>query len=169
MRKRLSVTMSWTKNKEYDLITDRSKLRNRALYWLSKRDYSEFDFRKKLDKVCEDEALKEDLLADFIAKDWLNESRYVQAVVKSKVASGVGLNRIINDLNPHGIKREQVSAFIETLNVDWFEKAKLTYEKKYGVTEIKDHKERAKRYRFLQYRGFAPDEIKYAMATDDNW
>lgn len=162
--------MSWTKNKDYELITDRTKLRNRAFYWLSKRDFSEYDFRKKLDKVCEDEILKEDLIADFIKNDFLNESRYVRAVVKTKVASGLGLVRIRNDLRPHGIKSEQVDAFVETLEVDWFEKAKATYHKKYGVTEIADHKERAKRYRFLQYRGFGSDEIKYAMAADqDDW
>lgn len=162
--------MNWTKNKEFELITDRQKLRNRALYWLSKRDWSEYDFKKKLDNVCEDEILKEQLLADFIAKDWLNESRYVASTVKSKVRTGSGLMRIKNDLKAHGIKPEQVDAVVAELDIDWFEQAKQSYQKKYGETPIADRKERAKRYRFLQYRGYDSEQIKYAMASDsETW
>lgn len=160
--------MTWNKNSPFELITDRTKLRNRALYWLSKRDYSQYDFRKKLDKVCEDEILKEDLIADFIQKDWLNEQRYVLSVVKTKVRAGFGLNRINNDLRQHGIRAEQVQECVDELDIDWFENAKSTYVKKYGEVPAGDFKERGKRYRFLQARGYDSDQVKYAMSDNDS-
>lgn len=151
------------KNKTIEPITDKQKLRNRALYWLSKKEYSIHDFRVKLDKVCEIEELKENLLEDFINKDWLNEQRYLESFVRNKIAMGLGLYRIKQELQQHGIKAEQTLLHVESLDVDWFEQAKQTYQRKYNASPVDDVKEKAKRFRYMQYRGFTPDEIKYAM------
>ena len=71
--------------KTYDPITEPEKLRNRALYWLGQREFSVHDFRNKLERVCEDEVMIENLLEDFIARDWLNEQRYMASFVRQKM------------------------------------------------------------------------------------
>ena len=76
---------------------------------------------------------------------------------------GLGLYRIKQELQQHGIKAEQTLMHVEELEFDWFEQAKQTYQRKYDESPIKDMKEKAKRFRYMQYRGFSPDEIKYAM------
>lgn len=149
--------------KTFDPITEPDKLRNRALYWLGQREFSVKDFRTKLERVCEDEVMIENLLEDFIAKDWLNEQRYMASFVRQKISAGLGLYRIRQELNQHGIKQNQSELYFEELNFDWFEQALATYQKKYGIGECQDFKEKAKRYRYMQYRGFSPDQIKYAM------
>lgn len=144
-------------------ITDPAKLRARGLYWISKRDYSVKDFTDKLHKVCEIQELIDNLVEDFIKRDWLNEERYLGAFVRTKIAMGLGLYRIKQELQKHGIKGEQTLLHIEELDVDWFEQAKQTYLRKYNDSPVVDFKEKAKRFRYMQYRGFSPDEIKYAM------
>lgn len=163
----------YSKNQTIELITDKQKLRNRALYWISKRDYSIHDFRVKLDKVCELEELKSALIDDFIARDWLNEQRYMASFVRMKISTGLGLHRIKQELQQHGIKSEPAQNYMDSLELDWFEQAKSTYDKKFAGKPVdlqKDYKEKAKRFRFMQYRGFNPDQIKYAMQNQsDDW
>lgn len=151
-----------------ELITDRTKLRNRALYWLSKRDYSIKDFRVKLDKVCELTDLKEELVEDFIQKDWLNEQRYMTSFVRSKISAGLGQRRIVMELQQHGIKTSEAELYLEQMEVDWFEQAQATYSRKYGEKPITDYKDKSKRYRFMQYRGFSSEQIQYAMDHKSN-
>ena len=158
------------KTQTIEPITDKTKLRNRALYWLSKRDYSVKDFKLKLDNVCQLDELKQVLLDEFIANDWLNEHRYLSAFVRAKVAAGLGVRRISLELQQHGIKLSDTEAHLAELNVDWFEQARRTYERKYGDTPVKDYKEKSKRYRFMQYRGFDNEQIQYAMTDrSDDW
>ena len=160
--------MSFKQPVQYDPITDPKKLYNRALYWLSKRDYSIADFSKKLDKVCLIQEMKDDLIVRLIENDWLSEKRYVAAFVRSKISTGLGAFRIINDLKQHGIKDSDAKACIEEQSVDWFEQAKATYKRKYGETTIEEYKERAKRFRYMQYRGFSVDQINYAMSPEED-
>ena len=155
--------MAWNKSQKIEPITDKTKLRNRALYWLSKRDYSVKDFTRKLDQVCELDDMKQALLADFVERDWLNESRYMQGFVRSKIAAGLGMRRIVQELQQHGIKQSAAEHYLDALDVDWFEQAKSTYERKYGEGPVEDYKEKSKRYRYMQYRGFDSEQIQYSM------
>ena len=59
-----------------------------------------------------------------------------------------------------------MSEAIDTQEVDWFELALSTYVKRYGTgCQVKsmDIKEKAKRMRFMQYRGFTMEQVAYAM------
>jgi len=103
------------------------------------------------------------LLQDFIKRDWLNEQRYMSAFVRSKISMGLGSYRIKQELKQHGINQQDVELHFEGLETDWFEQARQTYLKKYNDSPIDDFKEKAKRFRYMQYRGFSPDEINYAM------
>lgn len=159
--------------KKIPLITDPAKLRARALYWISKREYSIHDFRVKLEKVCELEKLRDDVLQDFINRDWLNEHRYMEMFVRTKIASGLGSQRIQQELKQHGLSSDDISLYIDSLEMDWFEQAQSTYQRKYENKPLdlnqlgrdKFYKEKAKRYRYMSYRGFGPDEINYAMQS----
>lgn len=148
---------------KYEPITEPDKLRARALYWLGQREFSIKDFRTKLERVCELDELIDNLLEDFISRDWLNEQRYMESFVRQKLASGLGLFRIKQELQQHGIKSSDSELYFEQIEIDWFEQALNTYQKKYGESICDDFKEKAKRFRYMQYRGFSPDQIKYAM------
>jgi regulatory protein len=172
--------MAYTPPLKYDPITDPKKLYNRALYWLSKRDYSVADFVKKLDKVCENAEMKDALVVQLIENDWLSEKRYIKAFIRSKISAGLGPFRITNDLKQHGVKSNDAELALEQFDTDWFEQARETYERKYGNSPFTNsdskknknsqelYKEKAKRFRYMQYRGFSIDQINYAIAPSDD-
>jgi regulatory protein len=63
-----------------------------------------------------------------------------------------------------GIDRSLLEKVIEELEVDWFELAQDAYNKKYSNTPADlEYKDKAKRVRYLMYRGFSYDEIDFAM------
>jgi len=43
--------------------------------------------------------------------------------------------------------------------IDWYIQAELAYNKRFDSSIVVDKKDKAKRVRFLQYRGFSTDEI----------
>ena len=73
---------------------------------------------------------------------------------------------------------------LEEADIDWFELAREVAERKFGLRKSESHrsstdhatdhaasqKEKAKRMRFMQYRGFSYDQIKYALdsSVDDD-
>ena len=56
-----------------------------------------------------------------------------------------------------------MNQLLDQAEVDWFELAKTTAQQKFGDNYPVDVKEKAKRIRFLQYRGFSFDQINYAI------
>ena len=49
------------------------------------------------------------------------------------------------------------------LGIDWFELAVKVFDKKYACKPAKDFKEQQKWQRFLYYRGFTHEQIRYAI------
>jgi regulatory protein len=63
-----------------------------------------------------------------------------------------------------GIDRALLDNTLEEFEVDWFELAKDAYLKKFSNSGKElDQKERAKRVRYLMYRGFNYEQIDFAM------
>ena len=52
----------------------------------------------------------------------------------------------------------------KNIEIDWYLQAELAYNKRFGTRYIKDQKDKAKRMRFLQYRGFTMDEINEVVS-----
>jgi regulatory protein len=153
----------WKKSSQIEKITEPDKLRSRALYWISRKEYSIKALYEKLEGICDDEIMVADLMEDFIQRDWVNNERFMASFTRLKMNSGLGQMRIKRELTQQGIKESDVNMYFEASEFDWFEQALNTYQKKYGDSPCEDYKERAKRFRFMQYRGFNSDQIKYAM------
>jgi regulatory protein len=63
-----------------------------------------------------------------------------------------------------GIDRALLETVVDELEIDWFELAQEAYNKKYSTTPANlEYKEKAKRVRYLMYRGFSYDQINFAM------
>ena len=50
---------------------------------------------------------------------------------------------------------------VEEENPDWHQLAEATYVRKFGALPPEDLKEKARRSRFMQYRGFAMDHYQH--------
>lgn len=149
-------------------MPETNKLRSTALAWLGRQEYSQHKFCEKLKKYEATEEQIELILEEFCQNDWLCEQRYCDAYVRGRVNKGQGKIRIRADARNKRLDQDNVNESLNKVDVDWFEQARATYYKRFGDMPVKDIKDKAKRLRFMQYRGFTMDEVNFAMNNDDD-
>jgi regulatory protein len=145
-----------------------NKLRTTAIAWLGRQEYYESKFRQKLKDKEADEEQIELIVTEFIDNSWLSEQRYCDAFVRSRIAKGQGKMRIKADAQQKRLDQDCLHQALESNEPDWFAVAQQTYNRRYGDKPMGDAKEKAKRMRFMQYRGFNMDQTLFAMAPTDD-
>lgn len=128
-------------------------LRERALGFLSRREYSRLELKRKLAPHVENESELETLLDDFVRRGWLSEQRFTEQIIHAR-SGKYGTRRIAHELKEKGISAEAVAALLPQLQEGELETARAAWAKKFGTLPA-DAKERAKQTRFLQGRGFS--------------
>jgi regulatory protein len=128
-------------------------LRERALGFLSRREYSRLELKRKLAPHVENESELETLLDDFVRRGWLSEQRFTEQIIHAR-SGKYGTRRIAHELREKGISAEAVAALLPQLQEGELETARAAWAKKFGTLPA-DAKERAKQMRFLQGRGFS--------------
>lgn len=94
-----------------------------------------------------------------VAEDYLSEYRYADSMYRTRMNKGYGQRYIESELSQKGVDETTIAQVANELSIDWLVQVTVVYEKKFGNSFIIDKKDRAKRIRFLQYRGFSMDEI----------
>jgi len=128
-------------------------LRERALGFLSRREYSRQELKRKLAPHAEDRDEVESLLDDFVQRGWLSEVRFTEQIVHAR-SGKFGAQRIAHELKEKGVSAEAVAAVLPQLKEIELETARAVWDKKFGSLP-KDGKDRAKQTRFLMSRGFS--------------
>lgn len=88
-----------------------------------------------------------------------SDERYLEDFVRSRVLRGSGPLKIAHELRTRGIDASTLQNYLEIQDIDWLQVAKETYQKKYRSNEEIDAREKAKRVRFMQSKGFPGDII----------
>ncbi|MFN7096881.1 MAG: regulatory protein RecX [Gammaproteobacteria bacterium] len=95
------------------------------------------------------------MLDNLIDAGWLNESRFVEAYIRSRAARGVGPMRIRQELLQRGVNDELIAEKLYNLpDTDWQVLAEQVRVKKFGEKKPTQYIERMKQLKFLHYRGF---------------
>ncbi|EAR10257.1 RecA regulator RecX [Reinekea sp. MED297] len=91
-----------------------------------------------------------------------SDERFTEMWVRSQLMKGRGPIRIVNEARQRGIA-ERVEQALGSLDHDWFEAALDVAKRKFpnGVS----FEQQAKVYRFLSYRGYSSDCIRYVCDT----
>lgn len=145
------------------------KLKNYAVWLLSRQEYSTSGLRQKLQQKGATSAVAEELLQWLQSLDYLNDDRYAESYLNRQVAKGLGEKRVLLDAKQKGVSRETLQQLIAEQQIDWYTQAANTYQKKYGICATKlEYKEKTKRVRYMSYRGFSFDEIEFAIDTAIN-
>lgn len=144
-------------------------LKGRALSYLSRREYSRAELRRKLKPYADaedPEAL--DRVLDGLEQDrWLSNERFAESVVNRR-ASRMGTTRIVGELKQHQVDAETVAAISEQLRVTELARARAVWQKKFG--EVATTPEvRAKQMRFLAARGFSSTVISKIVRGADEF
>jgi len=130
-----------------------------AVRLLSRREHSTYEIRDKLLRRDFDEAEVEQALVELQQGDWLSDERYAEAYIRMRQQKGFGPIRIAIELNERGVKESIIDTYMYAGDENWRQTLLRQYGKKYKNSDVEDYNEKAKRIRFLQYRGFTLDMI----------
>lgn len=137
-----------------DYLSRREHSRLELITKLTKKDYSEEDIQAALLRVD-----KHDLQSD---------ERFAEQFVRAKVLKHSGPMLIRHSLKQRGVDEDLIINFLDQQQIDWLQVAQALYRKKYGLKEVSDYQEKARRMRFLQSKGFPGDIIQTLMKSSAN-
>ncbi len=133
---------------------------------LARREHSRVELVRKLSVDFAAEAVLIERVLDQVAAEGLqSDTRFAEAFVASRIRRGQGPQRIRRELTERGIDVELIQHTLTTADVDWCALALTVSAQKFGRKPAEDWPERARRARFLQYRGFGADEIQAILAA----
>ena len=145
--------------------------RHVAMDVLAYREHSRLELEQKLTKKLADKLEAGDIssedisvVLDELTEDGLlDDARYAESFINSRVRKGQGPVRIRRDMGQKGISSALIEQAFSEREVNWSELAREARQKRFGVELPQEYKERAKQARFLQYRGFTSSQIQSAQ------
>lgn len=127
-------------------------LRERALGYLSRREYSRRELFQKLIPHVQDQAEIDALLDELSRRGWLSEERFTEQLIHARQGK-FGSRRIAQELKEKGVADETIASVLPELKASELETALAVWMKKFGAAPA-DLKEKARQARFLASRGF---------------
>lgn len=138
--------------------------RHVALDLLARREHARLELYNKL-KLRDFAADEINACLDQLEADnLLSDERFTEAYVRMRSRLGFGYQRVKQELNNKGVSSSITEHYLQS--VDWSALLAEAYEKKYQAQPIHDLKDKAKRIKFLSYRGYRQDEI-YRIIGDE--
>jgi len=138
-----------------------------AVRLLSRREHSAYEIRDKLLQRDFDEAEVKQAIVELQQGDWLSDERYAEAYIRMRQQKGFGPIRITIELNERGVKESIIESYMYAGEESWRQTLLRQYEKKYKNKDVEDYNDKAKRIRFMQYRGFTLDMIYKEISFDN--
>lgn len=133
---------------------------------LARREHSQKELRQKL--LLRDYAAEEiePILLALQEQNIQSDVRFAESLIRVRISKGYGWIYICAELKQKGLANDIISEIYQHQSVDWFAQAKLAYQKRFADTPISDQKDKAKRIRFLQSRGFDYEQISATLNLD---
>ena len=154
------------------------ELRLAGMDLLARREHGSAELKTKLTRRfrkrdCDLEAV-EQTVRQLIEEGLLSDERFAASRVRQLAGRGYGPSRIRNDLRQQRVEHLISDTMDEAFDseVDWEAEAAVVYEKKYGGAPIEGdwdarQRERGRRLRFMQYRGFGAEVSQRLVNEDD--
>jgi regulatory protein len=130
---------------------------------LARREHSPRELRTKLAGrgYAADEV---DAALDALEREGLlSAARYLESFIASHVRRGHGPVRIRTELERQGIGRDDINRALQAAGIDFAAVARDVCQRRFGAAGPRDFADRAKRLRFLQYRGFSAEDARRAV------
>ena len=138
-----------------------------AIQLLSRREHSCQELKQKLKNKGFNAPLIDKITEDLKQEGLLSDKRFAESYTRWRINKGYGPVRISYELKQRGASEEIIAATIIDEDPQWFELACKVREKRFGAALPKDLKDKMKQQRFLQYRGFAQQQLKYALSGNE--
>ena len=141
-----------------------TQIRNTALGYLARREYSLMELRNKLLAKKNWPMEQINLVLEQLTEDnLLSDRRYAEMYIRSRSSKGFGPDRIALELQQKGINSGLVQEILEQSEVDWLQVIRAVWQKKFRLKSETagqlSYQDRAKQSQFLRYRGFDQEQI----------
>ncbi|MCP3852540.1 MAG: regulatory protein RecX [Gammaproteobacteria bacterium] len=151
-----------------------SSIRLAAMNILAGREHSIDELRKKLSRKLSQklnqndekerlESLIEMILEQLVDDKLLDNSRFTECFIRSKINKGSGPVKIRHELMNRGISSEICDDYLESSYEFWEKHIKAVRNKRFGPQIPRDYKEQSKQSRFLYQRGFSGELIRRCL------
>lgn len=142
-------------------------LRVKAMNMLARREHSRFEVQERLRArffiADQSQSVLVEVLDKLVKDDLLSDQRFSESLVRYRISKGQGPVRIVQELQKRGVSKELAVQAIQSNGADWRDLAVKVATKKYRDQGGMDLAEKAKRSRFLRYRGFNAEQISHAL------
>lgn len=138
-------------------------IRLSAMNLLARREHSAKELRQKLLKRFKNPELVDEQLLRLREEKLQSDERFAESFLRQRISRGHGPMRIRQEMRQKGISDNEINSAMDTEQPNWFELAEQTYHRKFGSLPSEDIKEKSKRSRFMQYRGFGHDHYQYLL------
>ena len=138
-------------------------IRFAAMNFLARREHTRRELQQKLKRRFADDGLIAFELERLADENLQSDARFAESFVRERANRGYGLIKVQHEMRERGLSDSDIGFALESAEVDWFAVAKEVYIKKFGAAASADMKEKAKRVRFMQYRGFDASQYRHIM------
>jgi regulatory protein len=139
-----------------------------AVRLLARREHSRAELVRKLGERGAPGDLVEQVLDSLAARCLQSDERYAEALVSSRAGRGQGPVRIRRELAERGVTAATIQDALDGAGQDWFALARDTRRRRFGGDPPAEWNERVRQSRFLEYRGFSSEQIRFALGGDDD-
>lgn len=130
-----------------------------AVNYLSRREHSALELMDKL-KTKGYSSTDISVIIEYLQeKNYQSDQRFAECSIRNRASRGYGWLYIKQMLKQKGVCENIINEEAKNQQIDWYLQAELAYNKRFAGIVIKDEKDKAKRLRFMQSRGFTLDQI----------
>jgi len=140
-----------------------ARIRLTAMNILAGREHSIAELKTKLSKKEFSAELLEIIVEELINDDLLNEERFTESFIRSRIQKGQGPLKIHHELRLRCITDELIDEYLDSSFQFWRPYIERARNKRFGSRIPKDFKEQGKQSRFLYQRGFDGEQIKRCL------
>ena len=139
------------------------RARQTGLDLLARREHSRQELQAKLATRGYAADIVDVTLAGLVEEGLLSEVRFAESYVAARSRRGMGPLRLRAELRQRGLDDAAIDDALADPAFDWIALARPAKQKKFGDTAPADLRERARQTRFLEYRGFAAEQIRAVL------
>ena len=144
-------------------VSECYRAKNKAVWYLSRTDYSEKSLYDKLRRTFTQKA-SAFAVGQMVQKGYINDERYALNLISKLKAKNSSLNEIKQKLFLKGVEKELCTALLEDndLSLGDYDRVLALINSKY-INKIKDEENRRKTVQALRRKGFSFADIKRAI------
>jgi regulatory protein len=139
---------------------DPAAIRLAAMNYLARREHTRRELKQKLAKRFKSADLVDEQLERLADEGLQSDTRFAESFVRQRYNNGYGPLRIRQELGQKGVPDSDIEGAMSSQDYDWYASAKAVLERKFGPERAADLREKAKRSRFMQYRGFSAEDFQ---------